>query len=573
LAARRAKSSRPPFALLPEALRVAGWRAIGGLRRWYRRGWLYRRLLTGPLADHIAYQPHDVLPRRLDDADALLRGRFKFQGEAVDAADKSIFDRPSPSADWGEALHGFAWFPPLAAAGGEAARTLATNLVTQWLKRNAKYTEPAWLPHVIARRLVAFFAHGRFVVTNSEMLWRSKVFVSLREQARMLARNAGEAPDGLPRLEAAAALALSGICLEDSPKRLQAGLARLEHELARQILPDGGYISRSPEELVLAYRQVIMVMEALAATSQPVPQGIRTAHDRMAPMIRFFRHGDGALALFNGGAESDARMIQSLLQRDDVKGQPFGYARHSAYHRMAADRTLVLFDCGTPPPGAFSTNSHSGCLAFELSSAGQRIVVNCGTAALAGHRRWQGALRATAAHSTVTVADTSSAVIVRDGWIRRRLGPRLIHGPVQIETRRLDTEKGTVAVASHDGYMHPFGLRHERELTLSPHGLALSGSDRLVPVRPCKEALNFAVRFHLHPDVRISPAQSGDVILKLANGEGWCFRTNAPVAIEESVYLGGEAVRRAEQIVLYGSVKKDTAEIDWMIEQIGSGTG
>jgi len=563
------KSSRPPFGLLPEALKVALWRAFAGVRRWYRRSWLYRRLLTGPLADRLGFQPHDTMPRRLDDADALLRGRFRFQGEAVDAGERSIFDRPAPSADWLEALHSFAWMPPLSAAGGEAAKTLATNLVTQWLKRYGKYSEPAWLPHVMGRRLTNLFAHGRFVLSNSEMLWRSKVFVSLREQSRMLARVAGEAPDGLPRLEAAAGLALSGACLTDSPKRLQAGLARLEAELARQILPDGGHVSRSPENLVLAYRQVIMVMETLASTNNIVPQGLRSAHDRMAPMIRFFRHGDGALALFNGGAEGDARMIAALLQRDDIKGQPFAYARHSGYHRMTANRTLVIFDCGTPPPGAFSQGAHAGCLAFELSAGPQRIVVNCGTAELAGHRRWQSALRATAAHSTVTVSDTSSAVVLREGWVRNRLGPRLIHGPHNIETRRIETEKGTVAVASHDGYMSPFGVRHERELTLSPQGLALSGSDRIVPVHERKQALGFALRFHIHPDVRVSTAQSGDVILKLPNGEGWRFRVNAPSAIEESVYVGNDTVRRTEQIVVAGQVKNETAEIGWMFEQIG----
>ncbi len=567
---RRTKSSRPPFALLPEALKSALWRATGGWRRWYRSTWLYRRWLKGQLSDRIAFQPNDPLPRKLDDADALLRGRFRFYGETIEAGSRSVFEQPGPSPDWNEALHGFAWFPPLAAAGGDTARTLATNLCSQWLKRHAKYTEPAWLPHVMARRLLAIFAHGRFVLTNSDMLWRSKMYVTLREQSRMLARNAGDAPDGLPRLEAAAGLALSGICLEDSPKRLHAGLERLEQELARQILPDGGHISRSPEELVLAYRQLVMVMEGLAATGRPVPQALRSAHDRMAPMIRFFRHGDGALALFNGGAECDARMIQALLHRDDVKGQPFGYARHSGYHRMTAHRTLVLFDCGSPPPGAFSVNAHAGCLAFELSAGPQRIIVNCGTAEQVGHRRWQSALRATAAHSTVTVADTSSAVVIREGWVRNLLGPRLVHGPQHIETRRLDTDKGTVAVASHDGYLEPFGLRHERELTLSPQGLALSGTDRLIPVRESKESVPFAIRFHIHPDVRVSTSQSGDVILKLPNGEGWRFRASITAALEESVYLGSDAVRRTEQIVVTGAVKRETAEVQWMIEQIAA---
>jgi uncharacterized heparinase superfamily protein len=560
------------LALFPEAAGVVLWRIGGGWRRWRRASWLYRRLLKGPLADRIAFHPYDALPRRLEDADALLRGRFRFDGETVEAKGRSIFDSASPSRGWAEALHGFAWLPPLSAAGGEAARTLATNLVSHWLKRYARYSEPAWLPQVMARRLVNIFAHGRFVLTNSDVLWRSKVFVTLREQSRMLARNACEAPDGLPRLEAAAALALSGACLADSPRRLQAGLSRLEAEIARQILPDGGHISRSPEALVHAYRHIVMVMDALSATGSQAPQTLRSAYDRMAPMIRFFRHGDGALALFNGGTESDARMIAGLLARDEVRGQPFAHARHSGYHRLAAGRTLALLDCGSAPPGAFSLEAHAGSLAFELSSNAQRIVVNCGAASGSDRRKWEDTLRATAAHSTVTLADTSMGVILGEGWMRNLLGARLLSRMGECLSERSESARGWTVTASHDGYVHPFGVRHERELTLSPQGLALTGADRLIPQeRHGKHAVPYAVRFHIHPDVRMSRAQSGDVILKLPNGEGWRFRTGAPLSVEESIYLGGDTARRSEQLVLAGSVKDAPVEIAWIFEQIGAG--
>ena len=95
---------------------------------------------------------------------------------------------------------------------------------------------------------------------------------------------------------------------------------------------------------------------------------LRNARDRMAPMLRFFRHGDGGLALFQGGLESDPRMIAGLLARDEVRGQPFQHARHSGYQRLAAARTIVQMDCGAVPPGAFAHAAHAGFLAFELSS-------------------------------------------------------------------------------------------------------------------------------------------------------------------------------------------------------------
>ncbi len=124
--------------------------------------------------------------------------------------------------------------------------------------------------------------------------------------------------------------------------------------------------------------------------------------------------------------------------------------------------------------------------------------------------------------------------------------------------------------ASHDGYVAPFGVRHERQLTLSPQGTTLTGTDRLLPKeKPRGHGVPFAIRFHIHPDVRMSPSQGGDIILKLPNGEGWRFRSGATAAIEESVYLGQDTLRRAEQLVLAGTVADKPVEIGWVFEQIG----
>lgn len=564
-----ARGDRLRLALLPELSRAILWRLVKPILAMVRKSWPYRRLLKGKMPDRIVFHPFDAAPRRLEDADALLRGRFRFGGEVLEVKEGSIFDKPPPSRVWAAGLHGFAWLASLSAAGGEAARVLATNLIAQWLKRNACYSEPAWSPEITAQRLINLFAHGRFVLANSDVLWRSKLYVSLREQSRLLARSAAEAPDGLPRFEAAAAHALSGACLNDSPRRLASGLERLEAEIARQLLPDGGHASRSPEVLFHAYRHVVMVMDALGAIDQPVPAALRSAHDRMAPMLRFFRLGDGRLALFNGGGEGDGKMIEALLARDEVRGQPFAFAPHSGYHRLAAGRTLAVIDCGKPPDGALSNEAHAGCLSFEISAGAQRIIVNCG----ASHQpKWETVLRGTAAHSTLTLADTSTSTVLQPGLARALLGSRLLDGVATVQTSRRETSNGWTVEASHDGYLAPFGILHQRRLTLSPNGTALTGGDWLIPraggKRP-RGGIPFAARFHIHPEVRISPSQGGGALLKLPSGEGWRFQAaGGELSIEESVYLGGDSARRSEQLVVSGAVKDDTVELGWLLEQI-----
>lgn len=522
------------------------------------------------MPDRIEFYPFDASARRLEEAELLLKGKFRFSGDTVEIKDGSVFDARTPSGQWARDLHAFEWLPPLSAAGGEAARVLATNLIAQWVRRNSRYGEPSWASEILARRLINLFVHGKFVIANSDVLWRSKLLVSLREQSRLLARTVEEAPEGLARLEAAVAQVLSGCCLNDSTKRLETGLAQLEAQVGAQILPDGGHVSRSPESLARAYGMLTMVMDALTGTEHDIPSGVRSAHDRIAPMLRFFRHGDGRLALFNGGSECDSRTLDALLARDDVKGALFQHAPHSGYQRLLCGRSLVLMDCGLVPEGTASAGAHAGCLSFEFSAGVQRIVVNCGTER-ASPVAWDGALRATAAHSTVTLADTSMAKVLGSGMARDLLGPLLFEGPAQVDSSRQELPQGCRVSASHDGYMRSFGIGHERSVCLSPRGNVLTGVDRLSPVsserRPAS-AVPYAVRFHIHPDVRVSPSQGSGFILKLANGDGWRFRSSENVTIEESVYLGQGVLRRTEQFVIAGAVKNVPVEIGWEFEQI-----
>jgi uncharacterized heparinase superfamily protein len=235
----------------------------------------------------------------------------------------------------------------------------------------------------------------------------------------------------------------------------------------------------------------------------------------------------------------------------------------------------VLLDVGAPPPQIHSTKAHAGCLSFEMSAGAQRLVVNCGAAAIPDGK-WDSALRATAAHSTVTLADKSSAMFLQRGFLRRTLGPRLIAEHGEVLTRRNESAQGLLVEASHDYYVRRFGILHRRSLALSPKGLLLTGTDQLIPAGPKSrkraKACPFAIRFHIHPDVRLSLAQGGgSVILKLPNGEGWRFRcSDGALSIEESVYLGGGSLRRCEQLVISAKLRSVEVEVAWLFEQIGA---
>jgi uncharacterized heparinase superfamily protein len=568
-----------PMALVPEAARIVLARGIDDAMSLVRQTWFYRQTLSGPVPSRIYAHTDDHRTRVLQDADALMRGRFRLAGQAVDIRQGSIFDQPAPSAEFAAALHGFDWLRHLEAAGGDLAREFALKLTQHWLNRNARYAWPAWRPEVTAERFINLFCHGGFFLGDLAEPWRTMFFTSLRDQTLVLSRSLHRAPEGLPRLKCASALTLAGLCLADE-RAAAAGVKRFSAEMDRQILADGGHVSRSPEQLLDVVRLLTMLKQALTLTGREADPALDQMLDRTVLLLKFFRLGDGGLAVFGGGGEGDARIISGLIAQDQRQDQRVAHLPESAYHRLALGRAVVMFDAGAPPQGAFASGAHAGCLSFEMSSGVHRLVVNCG--AFAGRDlNWQRALRSTPAHSTLTLDEHSQATVLTEGLLARLLGPRLVGGPTNVETRRLESAHGLSVEASHDAYVAHYGLVHQRRMTLSRGGFTLTGGDRIIPVnanppsgnRDARNGVPYAIRFHIHPDVRLSIAQGGSsVILKLPNREGWRFRCGGgELSVEESIYFGGGSSRRTEQIVIRNSVKAQAAESAWVFEQVGSG--
>lgn len=577
-----------PLAL--QVLQAAGRAGTQAVLNFAFANGLYRATLRGPLPDAIVLSPPEYRPAMPELGARIAAGRFDLAGGHLTAGAASPFALPAPSDEFAEALHDFGWLRHLAAAGDADGAAIARGHVADWLELCGRWHKVGWRPHVIARRLTAWASHAHLLLSGGDVIFRSAVLRAMAAQARHLRRTAPLAPDGLPRLEAAAGLALSGLTLAEGRTRLSRGLALLERELARQLLPDGGHISRNPQAQLDLLRVLVTLRNALVARDVEVPAALRNAIDRAMPMLRFFRHGDGRLALFNGAGEGAAATIEAVLAQDDTKGRPFGFAPHSGYQRLSAGRTLVIADAGRPPPPEHAHKAHAGCLAFEMSAGRHRLVVNCGPASGRGPE-WEIASRATAAHSTLVVADTSSARLLRAPWLRRLLGPRLLGGPRRVESQRNEGAGGLWVDMRHDGYAPAFGLEHRRRLYLSADGDDLRGEDTLIRIQPPRPAWwdplglltarrdeeDFVIRFHLHPDVRASLAQDGsNVLALLPNGDGWQMRisANAELGLEESIYLGRDgAPRRTRQIVVTHHVFRGEAHVKWSFRRLSTRTG
>ena len=214
--------------------------------------------------------------------------------------------------------------------------------------------------------------------------------------------------------------------------------------------------------------------------------------------------------------------------------------------------------------------------AFRLNfrSAKQSlIVVNCGMPPTA-REDWRQLARATAAHSTVTFNDTSSARFVESPAFRRVLGGSpMLGGPRHVSVARENRADSIVLRAAHDGYADRYGIVHERTLMLAADGTRLEGEDVFLAadggpqVRTSRD--HYAVRFHLHPSVKATRLTDGHgVMLMTPNKEVWTFNApEEPVELEDSVYLAGtDGPRRTVQMVIYGHAS-NVPRVVWSFQQ------
>jgi uncharacterized heparinase superfamily protein len=505
--------------------------------------------------DRLIIAPHDLRTADATRAAEVYAGRFVFAGKIVTCHGRSIFDLEPPSEDWEVALLGFGWLRHLRAADTALTRANARSLVDDWISNTARKRPIGRRAAVLARRVISLLSQAPLVLGDTDGKFYRRYLRGLAREIRYLRYTMLDI-DGVPRLQVLIALCYASLCLANQGRHIRAATRQLSDELQRQILPDGGHISRNPGALIELLIDLLPLRQTFAARNIAPPPALLNAIDRMMPMLRFFRHGDGSFALFNGMSSAPSDLLATLLAYDDTHGTPMANMPHTGYQRLDAGAMAVIMDTGPPPPPSVSHDAHAGCLSFELSSGPSRIVINCGMPAT-GRDNWRAFARSTVAHSTLTYHETSSCQFVELSAMKRLLqGAPVVSGPSTVESYREVVANGVLLTTSHDGYLGRFGVVHRRVLMVAHDGTRLDGEDTVSPAPGARikgNETDYALRFHLHPSVKASRlSDARGVMLVLPNRDVWTFEAlDDKVDLEDSVFLAGnDGPRRTAQIVI-----------------------
>ncbi|WP_409432944.1 heparinase II/III family protein [Litorimonas sp. RW-G-Af-16] len=534
------------------------------------------RNLSGPFSrlklGHSRPKPFHVAPLKLTlgrskTRDAIIRGQFSYAGQDLDVGVQGDpWTIAVPSTNFARWLHSFVWLEDMLGHKSEKGHARVRGLIDGWVMTYGEWNDFAWTPDMLGERLFYWLAFWSPALgQDAESGVAEKRRASALRQLKALRQSYARTSAGLPRLRAAAAITLGGARLvSNSQGYLPRGLDWLDDEIERQILPDGGHVSRSPAQTAEALKILLMLDQILQERGVEGSRAMSRAIDRLAPIVSLFQHSDGGLAVFQGGNAVDATTVKALLAAAPGTPKPFGYCPHTGYQRIALGETTLIIDTGKAPPQPFDTQTHLAPLAFELSTKSGRLIVSCGWNETQP-AVWRRPVRAAAAHSTLILDDRSPGRLLPLGWKTKYLGEAVQLEPGPVKASRKEQDSGVWLEAFHEGYRRDYGLCHRRRLFIAKLGDDIRGEDSLYlplgsePLR--RDQIPFDIRFHIHPDVRVSLSQDQASALLVQDGKtGWRFRTDGgPLRIEDSVYLAeGHKPVKTKQLVISGQAYGDS---------------
>jgi uncharacterized heparinase superfamily protein len=347
------------------------------------------------------------------------------------------------------------------------------------------------------------------------------------------------------------------------------GEAGLKRAIDSGLHSDGGIVSRSPIDQLETIMLLTMVMAVYDVRREQPPIFLRDALGKAVPALLGLVHGDGGLGNWQGAGAIDPATIEAVIRASRVRARPLRQARDWGYQRLAAGGTVVQIDAAPPPVAQLADAGCASTGAIEISDGSQRLIVNCGGAALEGAfmpRDLAQGLRTTAAHSTLVLDDSNSTALLPDGTLGK--------GVTEVELNRQESESGSRLDLSHDGYVRRMGYVHRRLLLMSGDGKEIRGEDMLTPAARRKKPVKLPVqlRFHLAPGVEPTPTADGmGALLRIDHGATWQFRASAgKLGIEESLWTDSEGrPHGTRQLVIISEALPGGSTIGWLFRKVG----
>jgi uncharacterized heparinase superfamily protein len=299
----------------------------------------------------------------------------------------------------------------------------ARALVDDWIAHNPPCRGEAWEPYPVARRLINWCMAGAIA---REL--RAHLAPWMAAQMRFLAGHLERHLLGNHLLcDLCAIVGATAFLNTADSEALGTRMARrLEGELARQVLPDGGYAERTVQYHLWVLHDALWVFVLQRARGRSLHIG--STLNRMLAWVGQVRRPDGSFPWLNDAAPDATPSVDSIVRLAKIAGLAPPAQSSSVslvelpdtgWSIVREDGHELLFEHGIVGPEHQPGHGHADALSFELVWAGVPVVTDTGVTTYAdGEAR--SFERSARAHATIAV-DTEGA---DETWASFRVGGR-----------------------------------------------------------------------------------------------------------------------------------------------------
>jgi len=459
-------------------------------------------------------------------------------------------------------LHKFSWLPHLDI---KKDKELAKIIIDAWLEKNNHYQSTTWDLLVLANRIIFWITSPSLTIRHDDLIYRTKITNSILKQCVHLSKNITHLHSKKDRIYALFSLILAGTTFEGYKKFTDSSIKILNNQL-KNILDKKGFVeTKNIQDQFWILHHLILIKESLYLAQYPIPEFLDERIEQLGKLYASLLYANDTIPLFNGAKYYDCSNFNQFIKS---KGYKFVKDNNESHFLFGKIKKLeAIMDTNNPPSDFYSQDYQAGCLSFEMMYGGTKIITNCGYAHNFS-KELAYLSQSTAAHSCLTINDTSSCIFQKNPLIKQYHGNSLLK-KLKVYKREFSNDKISFSLSSaHDGYQEKYGTLFERTIVGNEEQKLLHGEDTLIVSKNDYAFLNFSIRFHVMPEAKLIQTHGGDVLISIEN-QGWKFRSpGQTINIDNSLYFADtEKVQETKCIVIEGTLNKEINKILWSLEK------
>ena len=433
-------------------------------------------------------------------------------------------------------------------------------IILNWIENNSKYNSKSWEIDIISKRIIAWISNSRLTYEEGDLNYKIKINDIIKKQVNHLINEIKGSKWIDDKMIGCAAIILAGLSYQDKHNYLNFGLNLLKRIIKFSFDNNGLPKSRNIKQLIFYLKYFVLIREWLKESQSMVPEYINEAIYYLGQAYTLIWGNHKQDFLFNGNQETNNHEFDSYLKR---LGYKFKNPNNetSGYAILNNKKISIIMDVGSSPEKKFSSNYQAGALSFEIISSGKKLICNSGYFQNFKHQLNE-LSKSSAVHSTLIIDDRSSCKFIKTS----NLSSNVSHG-LKITKKNIIFEKNYWKInAAHDGYLKKYGAIHEREIEFYPEHLKFIGHDKVILKNNYKK-INFEIRFHLEPNVKLMKTQDNKSIFIKLNKEGWKFTCDKyDINIDKGLYFGRKnSFIENQNIFISGMTQDQIQTIKWEI--------